>query len=311
MRKQLIITADDFGYARDRDRGILAAFDRGAVTRASLLVCGESAPSAARCAVRRRLPLGLHFNITEGYPTGDRASSALVDPATGEFYDKHATLERAVRGLLPYNDVAEELTRQLRLFSVLTRGSTPRYIDGHQHVQVLPVVRDVVAVAAAAIDAAVRIPLELHLAACAWIRPAGRRKFYAEVGRLSTHAMRAYRRRGVGFADAFVGLSTMGADMTCDRLKRVLLLAFDCASASRSRDGDEGAEDEDERVEEVRTVELMTHLGYRAREHDVGCGVGADEFSRSQDREHEFVVLNSQQFKRWLREQDIHLVSFI
>jgi predicted glycoside hydrolase/deacetylase ChbG (UPF0249 family) len=42
----LIVTADDLGIGKDRDDGILAAFQQGIVTNASLLVNGCSARQA-------------------------------------------------------------------------------------------------------------------------------------------------------------------------------------------------------------------------------------------------------------------------
>ena len=49
----------------------------------------------------------------------------------------------------------------------------------------------------------------------------------------------------------------------------------------------------------VKTCELMTHPGYMCLPLDGGCGEGADEFSKSPDREHEIAVLSDPRLKQF------------
>ena len=58
MKKQLIITTDDFGYSRNRNCGIVEAFLAGAITRASLIVNAEASQDAAKLAIQHSIPLG-------------------------------------------------------------------------------------------------------------------------------------------------------------------------------------------------------------------------------------------------------------
>ena len=60
MKKRLIITADDFGYSRNRNRGIVEAFQAGAITRASLIVNAEASHDAAELAIQYSIPLGMN-----------------------------------------------------------------------------------------------------------------------------------------------------------------------------------------------------------------------------------------------------------
>lgn len=90
--------------------------------------------------------------------------------------------------------------------------------------------------------------------------------------------------------DQFVGLKTMGADMTLPRLQSYLTGAFGTS-------------------QEVRTCELMVHPGYMTREVG-GCGDGADEFSRSPDREHEMVILGSSGLSHIYTSLNVKLASF-
>ena len=56
--RQLVITADDFGYSVERDQGILECHRFGAITRASLMVNAVNAKRAASRANNSGLTLG-------------------------------------------------------------------------------------------------------------------------------------------------------------------------------------------------------------------------------------------------------------
>jgi len=67
--KQLIVTADDFGVAREVNDAVEVAHRGGVLTAASLMV---SAPAAADAVERaRRMPslrVGLHLVLVDGRP---------------------------------------------------------------------------------------------------------------------------------------------------------------------------------------------------------------------------------------------------
>lgn len=67
----LIINADDLGYCSARDNAIFQLFQRGVVTSASLLVNSGSSEAALPSALALGLPVGLHFNLTEGVPLSE------------------------------------------------------------------------------------------------------------------------------------------------------------------------------------------------------------------------------------------------
>jgi len=56
--KILLITADDFGYDTDRNRGILECFQKCGITRASVLVNGVACSEAFLLANLYNIPLG-------------------------------------------------------------------------------------------------------------------------------------------------------------------------------------------------------------------------------------------------------------
>lgn len=68
QKKLLIINADDFGYCSNRNAGIANAFSCGAISSVSLLVNGVCSKEAVCLAHKYDIPMGLHLNLTEGFP---------------------------------------------------------------------------------------------------------------------------------------------------------------------------------------------------------------------------------------------------
>lgn len=113
--RSLIVNADDFGYSRGVNRGIIEAHEDGVVTSASLMVDQPAAEEAAGYSRSRpELSLGLHFEL----------------PAR--------RLRRAIWRLSRRQDdrlaraVATDLRRQLERFRRLV-GSDPTHLDSHKH----------------------------------------------------------------------------------------------------------------------------------------------------------------------------------
>jgi chitin disaccharide deacetylase len=114
-RKSLIVNADDFGYSRGVNRGIVEAHEHGVVTSASLMVDRPAAQEAAGYSRSRpKLSLGLHFELPAW-----RVRGAIW----GLFGKRDDRLARAV---------AAELRRQLEHFRRMV-GSDPTHLDSHKH----------------------------------------------------------------------------------------------------------------------------------------------------------------------------------
>ncbi len=106
--KFVIFNADDFGYTRGINRGIVEAHRYGVVTSATLIVNGLATEEAVGMAADLPgLSLGLHVNFTN-------EAQRLVD-----FDDPEVA--------------SAEMRRQLDRF-VSLRGRLPTHLDSHQHV---------------------------------------------------------------------------------------------------------------------------------------------------------------------------------
>ncbi|OQP14540.1 MULTISPECIES: chitin disaccharide deacetylase [Geobacillus thermoleovorans group] len=135
MPRYCIVNADDFGYSKGVNYGILEAFQNGVVTSATLMANMPAAEHAARLAKDHpELGVGIHFVLTCGRPLADVPS--LVNE-NGEFPRRGEALVGARRG-----DIERELCAQLERF--FSFGLTPTHIDSHHHVHEHPNVFPVV-----------------------------------------------------------------------------------------------------------------------------------------------------------------------
>src|ERR1700761_6836336 len=70
MVKQLIVTADDFGAAREVNEAVERAHRDGILTAASLMVSAPAAADAgARAKTMPNLRVGLHLTLVDDRPT--------------------------------------------------------------------------------------------------------------------------------------------------------------------------------------------------------------------------------------------------
>jgi len=157
--RNLVINADDLGFAPGVNRGIFEAHAAGTVTSASMMVTtpafGEAAEHVTRDATQ--LGVGLHLNLVVGAPLS--SVPTLVDPETGHFHLFDAFVRRALAGQVDQSEVRRECEAQLA--ALVAAGITPTHIDSHRHVHVMPGILPVVAaVAHAAAIGVVRRPLD-------------------------------------------------------------------------------------------------------------------------------------------------------
>jgi hypothetical protein len=137
------LVADDFGMTEGVSRAILQLVREGRLTGAGVMANMPWAAPLARElaeAAAGRAEIGLHLNLTLGSPMGDMPGLA----AAGALPDFGALAKRALTGGLSgapaQAELRAEIDRQIEAFRAAF-GRLPDYVDGHQHVQVLPGVR--------------------------------------------------------------------------------------------------------------------------------------------------------------------------
>lgn len=129
--RRLAVCADDWGLGAGVNEAIADLIERGRLSATSCLVDAPAfATGATRlAALARRADIGLHLNFTESF--GEAAPR----------FGLGAFIARAYAGLLDATAIGAEIRRQLDRFEAAC-GFAPHHVDGHQHVQQLPVVRE-------------------------------------------------------------------------------------------------------------------------------------------------------------------------
>ncbi|XP_041344315.1 carbohydrate deacetylase isoform X1 [Pyrgilauda ruficollis] len=297
LQVKLIVTGDDFGYCPRRNQGIVDCFLAGAVSNVSLLVNGSAAADAAKLARRYNIPIGLHANLSEGSPVCEvlKTNSSLLNQ-DGFFHGKMGFRTALSKGLLNMSEVKQELKAQVELFHELT-GHLPPHMDGHQHVHVLPEVRHVFAEVLEEYGIKyTRVPIEPGLHNCDWIPPS-LMDFYLGVEEDSFNTVDVFTKHGIRWPDIYIGLSTMGRNMSVSSIRSAIDSAVLRLSAGAPRSS-------------TATIELMVHPGYPSVPPVGGCGEGPDDFSQSWERLHELQTLIKPELQSHYKSRNIQLCSF-
>lgn len=164
MNRRIWLCADDYGISPGVNRAIRDLIENGRLNATSVMVVGPAIGrddvSALKAAAQAnpRCAIGLHATLTAPF----RPLTMHFRPIEGGLFLPHTRLlRRGLMGRLDVELIHTELTVQLAAFVDLF-GRTPDFVDGHQHVQLFPTVRD-------AFLAAVK-----EAAPNAWIRQCGR-----------------------------------------------------------------------------------------------------------------------------------------
>ena len=136
--RALVLCADDFGLTDGVSRSILHLARTGRISATSAMTNrpGWKRHAGELRALDAQVGVGLHLTLTLGAPLGRVPKLAPHDrlPAFG------VLMRRSLLGTLPGDEVREEIERQLAAFEAHF-GRPPDFVDGHQHVHVLPGVR--------------------------------------------------------------------------------------------------------------------------------------------------------------------------
>ncbi len=140
--KNIVVCADDFGQTPAVSEGIIQLLVAGRINATSCLVnSGYWSDSAVelKCIYKESMQIGLHLNLTEGEPLTDISSLRR----NGLFVGLNPLLIKAFSFQLKKEEIYQELKAQLEQFMTVW-GQKPDFLDGHQHIHHLPVVREVV-----------------------------------------------------------------------------------------------------------------------------------------------------------------------
>lgn len=137
----IILCADDYGIAPGVSRAIRDLIARRVLSATGCMTAGPWWPEegVSLRPLAGLADIGLHITLTDQAPLGamPRTAPGGTLPGLG------ALMAAAYRGRLDGDEVAAEIDRQIARFAAVM-GAAPAFLDGHQHVHQLPVVRDLV-----------------------------------------------------------------------------------------------------------------------------------------------------------------------
>src|ERR1700694_4016237 len=132
-KKQLAVNADDFGFTRDVNQGIIEAHQHGILTAATIMANAAAFEDAVRLARENpALDLGAHLVLVGGRSLS--AANASLPAGIPQLLT--AIAARRIR-------IYEELSAQLR--RILDAGLPLSHLDTHKHTHLAPPVLDAVA----------------------------------------------------------------------------------------------------------------------------------------------------------------------
>lgn len=132
------LCADDYAISSGVSRGILEALEARRLTATSAMTNRPAWPKTARDLryFDKQADVGLHLNLTLGNPLGLMPNFA----PRNKFPDIRGLMRLTRNNELCRLEISEEIFRQLDAFADCY-GKMPDFVDGHQHVQILPKIR--------------------------------------------------------------------------------------------------------------------------------------------------------------------------
>jgi len=132
-RPAVVINADDLGKSPSVNQAILASFERGLISSATVMANMPGFRDACAAVVEHEIQdrIGVHLNLSEGEPLSDRirGQARLCSPEglLGPAIDTRWRLTRD-------EETAVEIELAAQIDALLDLGITPSHLDSHHHV---------------------------------------------------------------------------------------------------------------------------------------------------------------------------------
>lgn len=142
MRKFLIVNADDFGLSEEISKGIITAHEKGIVTSTSVVTNGKYFLQGIQLVKDRELDVGVHLSFVGGERPLTGPISGLVDENGLFFKGFKDVIPRVLTNRYDRRALRNELFEQTALLR--DAGIRLSHIDSHQHLHILPGIREIV-----------------------------------------------------------------------------------------------------------------------------------------------------------------------
>ncbi len=131
--KQIIITADDYGMSAAVNKAIDDGIDHGIITSTNVMTNMPFYKDAVRLK-DTNASVGIHWNLTCGYPVLPREEINSIVQENGEFYSYNDFRTRFRHGQIENNDIIKELRAQYDKYHDLM--GQPAYWNTHENCHV-------------------------------------------------------------------------------------------------------------------------------------------------------------------------------
>ena len=148
----MILAADDFGISPSVDRANIRLIENKRISSVGCMMAGSNPELKMNLLELKKLSsevdVGLHLVLTDSAPVGEHNSQMGLLDKYGRLPNLKTLATKAYLGILSAHAVELEIVAQIEKFkSIFDR--VPDFIDGHQHVQQLPIARNAIASAVA------------------------------------------------------------------------------------------------------------------------------------------------------------------
>lgn len=137
-----VITADDYGMCREVDDAIEECLAAGTLSAACVMANTPGLRGAA-CLPERypHASIGIHWNLTTGYPVLPASQVPHLVDASGCFRSLEQLKWRFLSGGVPADEIKRELLAQYRAFQAVV--GQPAFWNTHENINVWPVVFEI------------------------------------------------------------------------------------------------------------------------------------------------------------------------
>jgi hopanoid biosynthesis associated protein HpnK len=143
--KKLIVNADDFGFTRGVNAGIVRAHEAGIVTSTTIMAGGAAFDHAAQLsAAYPLLGVGVHLVTVGERPLSSPDNIRTLVDADGRLPPTLTALAiKLTRGAINIEDLVREFRAQVE--RVIAAGINPTHLDSHKHSHTQPLIFEAMA----------------------------------------------------------------------------------------------------------------------------------------------------------------------
>ncbi len=144
MAQHILITGDDCGLSEGINRATADLHERGLLHSASIMTNFAATPHAFESLGHyEQLELGVHLNLSDGYPIIPLGGNTPLTAADGRFHDRPTMWWRALWPPKGYLELVEdELRAQILRF--VDYGRRPVHLTTHLQFHIVPTLREIV-----------------------------------------------------------------------------------------------------------------------------------------------------------------------